>query len=80
MDQKRSYCSLCQRMFCLFFPLRVFIVAGLIFRSLTHFEFIFVHSVRECSFFDMYLSNFPSFLAVLFDVTFFGGKIHCHSK
>ena len=55
-------------------------MAGLIFRSLTHFEFIFVHSVRECSFFDMYLSNFPSFLAVLFDVTFFGGKIHCHSK
>ena len=46
-----------------------FIVAGLIFRSLIHFEFIFVHGIRECSFFDMYLSSFPSFLLVLFDVT-----------
>ena len=26
-----------------------FIVSGLTFRSLIHFEFIFVHGVRECS-------------------------------
>ena len=29
--------------------LRSFIVSGLIFTSLIHFEFIFVHGVRECS-------------------------------
>ena len=26
-----------------------FLISGLIFRSLIHFEFIFVYSVRECS-------------------------------
>ena len=29
--------------------LRSFIVSGLTFRSLIHFEFIFVYSVRKCS-------------------------------
>ena len=34
------------------FPSRSFIVSGLTFRSLTHFEFIFVYDVREyCNFF-----------------------------
>ena len=33
----------------LFFALRVFIVSGLTFRSLIHFEFTFVYSVRRCS-------------------------------
>ena len=61
------------------FSSKNFIVAGLIFRSLIHFEFIFVHGIRECSFFDMHLSSFPSFLLVLFDVTL-KKKIHCHSK
>ena len=44
------------------FPLGVFIVSGLAFRSLTHFEFLFVYGVRECSnsFFYMLLSSFPS--------------------
>ena len=28
---------------------QVFIVSGFMFRSLIHFEFIFVHGVRECS-------------------------------
>ena len=37
------------RGFCLYFLLRVFIVSGLIFRSLIHFEFIFVYGVRKCS-------------------------------
>ena len=31
------------------FSFRSFIVSGLIFRSLIHFEFIFVYSVRKCS-------------------------------
>ena len=31
------------------FSSRSFIVCGLTFRSLIHFEFIFVHGVRKCS-------------------------------
>ena len=31
------------------FPSRSFIVSGLTFRSLIHFEFIFVCGVRKCS-------------------------------
>ena len=31
------------------FSCRSFIVSGLAFRSLIHFEFIFVYGVRECS-------------------------------
>ena len=31
------------------FSSRNFIVSGLTFRSLTHFEFIFVYGVRKCS-------------------------------
>ena len=33
----------------LMFSSRSFIVSGLTFRSLSHFEFIFVYGVRECS-------------------------------
>ena len=36
-------------MFCLRFPCERFIVSGLTFRSLIHFEFIFVCGVRKCS-------------------------------
>ena len=39
-----SYCDLCQRVFCLFSS-RSFIVSVLTFRSLIHFEFIFVYGV-----------------------------------
>ena len=35
--------------FCLCSPLGVFIVSGLTFRSLIHFELIFVYDVRKCS-------------------------------
>ena len=28
-----------------------FIVSGLTFRSLIHFEFIFIYGIRECSYF-----------------------------
>ena len=31
------------------FSFRSFIVSGLMFRSLIHFEFIFVYGVRQCS-------------------------------
>ena len=37
------------RGFCIHFLLRVFIVSDLAFRSLIHFEFIFVYGVRRCS-------------------------------
>ena len=43
-----SCCDLCQRVFCLFSS-RGFIVSCLTFRSLIHFEFIFVYEVRKCS-------------------------------
>ena len=33
----------------LMFSPKSFVVSGLTFRSLTHFEFIFVYGVRECS-------------------------------
>ena len=44
------------------FSYKSFIVSGLISRSLTHFEFIFVFRVRSdlISFFNMRLSSFPS--------------------
>ena len=43
------------------FSSRSFIVSGLTFRSLIHFEFIFVYGVRECSnFIDLHV--FPSSL------------------
>ena len=41
-------CDLCQRVSCLFSS-KSFIVSGLMFRSLIHFEFIFVYGVRKCS-------------------------------
>ena len=42
-----SYCDLCQRVFCLFSS-RSCIVSGIMFRSLIHFEFIFVYGIRKC--------------------------------
>ena len=41
--------SLCHRVFCLMFSSKSFIVSGLTFRSLIHFELIFVYGVRKCS-------------------------------
>ena len=39
------------------FPSRSFMVSGLMFKSLSHFEFIFVSGVRECSnFIDLYVA------------------------
>ena len=44
------------------FSSKSFIVSGLTFRSLVHFDFIFVYSVRECSHFILlYVTvQFPS--------------------
>ena len=44
------------------FSAKSFIMSGLIFRSLIHFEFIFVYDARKCSisFFYMWLSSFSS--------------------
>ena len=41
VESKRSFYDLCQKVFCLYFPLS-FILSGLTFRSLIYFEFIFV--------------------------------------
>ena len=42
--------DLCHRVFCLLSS-KSFTVSGFIFRSLIHFEFIFVYGVRKCSHF-----------------------------
>ena len=58
------------------FSSRSFIVSGLMFRSLIHFEFIFVYGVRQCSrfillqvveqFFQLHLLKRLSFLHCTF--------------
>ena len=45
----REYCFDLYQVFCLCFPLKSFIASGLTFRSLIHFEFIYVYGVRNCS-------------------------------
>ena len=45
VGHRGSCCDLCQRVFCLCFPL----LSALTLRSLIHFEFIFVYGVRKCS-------------------------------
>ena len=47
IDPKSYFCGLCHVSAYVF--LQEFIIASLTFRSLTHFEFIFVCDVRECS-------------------------------
>ena len=48
MGHKGSCCDLCQSVLPMFSS-RSFIVSGLMFSSLIHFEFIFVYGVRKCS-------------------------------
>ena len=62
VGHRGSCCDLCQRVLCLCFPLSVLIVSGVKFRSLIHFEFIFVYGVKKCSSFIFYkwLTRFPS--------------------
>ena len=47
------------------FSSKSFIVSGLMFRSLIHFEFIFVYGVRKCSRFHSFTSGCPDFPAPL---------------
>ena len=48
-DRFKKYCyDLCQRVFSLFSS-RSFMVSSLTFRSLLHFEFIYIYAVREYS-------------------------------
>ena len=49
MGYRGSFCDLCWRVFCLFSSVNI-IVSGLAFRSLIHFELIFVYGVRKCNF------------------------------
>ena len=48
MGHRGSCFGLCHWVFCLFSS-KSFIVSDLTFRSLIHFEFIFVYDVRKCS-------------------------------
>ena len=48
VDPKRYCCNLCQSVLPMF-SFKSFIVSSLMFMSLIHFEFIFVHDIRECS-------------------------------
>ena len=50
------------------FPSKTFIVSGLTFRSLVHFEFIFVY-IRKCSNFILFTLSCPVFLAPLIEET-----------
>ena len=52
------------------FSSRSFIVSGLTFRSLIHFEFIFVYGVRKCSF-HSFTNGFPVFPEPLVKETVF---------
>ena len=54
----RKHCyDLCQRMFCLKLSTGSFMVSCFVFKSLSHFEFIFVYGVRVCSkFIDLYVA------------------------
>ena len=45
------------------FSSKSFIVSGLTFRSLIHFEFIYVYGVRQCSNFIFFTCSFPVFPA-----------------
>ena len=49
------------------FSSKSFIVSGHIFRSLIHFEFIFVYSVRKCSNFIFFTCSCPVFPAPLIE-------------
>ena len=68
VGHRRSYCGLCQRVFCLFSSMSL-IVSGLTFRSLIHFEFIFVYGVRKCSSFIL-LQLVDQFSQCLFSIVY----------
>ena len=53
------------------FSSKSFIVPGLSFRSLIHFELIFVYGVRKCSFFHTFPCSCPVFPALFNEETVF---------
>ena len=55
----------------LMFSSKSFIVSGPTFRSLIHFEFIFVYDVKECSTFILFTCRCPVFPAPLIEETVF---------
>ena len=63
--------DLCHWVFCLLFSPKSVIVSRLAFRSLIHFEFIFVYSVRKCSNFILLHIACPGFLAPCIEETIF---------
>ena len=69
---KRSCFNLCHSVFFLCFPLS-FIVSGLTFKSLIHFEFIFVYCIRECSNFMLLRGGVLFFQHPLLKMSF----LHC---
>ena len=59
-DLRKHWYDLCQRMFLLMFSSRSLMVSCLIFKSLSHFEFVFIYGLSECSDFIGLLPSFPS--------------------
>ena len=53
------------------FSSKSFIVSGFTFMSFTHFEFVFVYSVWECSDFIFFTCSCPVFPALLTEETVF---------
>ena len=53
------------------FSSKIFIVSGLLIRSLIHLEFIFVYGVRKCSFFHTFPCSCPVFPALFNEETVF---------
>ena len=68
----RKHCYVCQRLFCLCFLLGILWCH--VFESLSHFEFIFIYAVRECSdFIDIYIVIHLSHHHLLKSLSF----LHC---
>ena len=57
------------KMFFLYFLLQTFIVSNLTFRSLAHFEIIFVYGVRRYSNFFSFTYSYPAFPIPLIEET-----------
>ena len=60
MSQRGSCCDLCQNVHWPMFRSKSFMVSGFTFKSITHFEFIFVYDVRKCSSFIVLHVQFSS--------------------
>ena len=73
---KRSCFNLCHSVFYLCFPLS-FIVPGLTFKSLTHFEFIFVYCIRKCSNFMLLHGDVQFFPHPLLKISLFSIVYSC---